>query len=78
VRLSAVSCQARPAACQRGHRIRFTTIAALVGELIETRDEKKLLRFQKQIASYQLDYIYSTRDTSVTNHERGNRSSSAA
>ena len=42
------------AACQRGHRVRFTTTAALVSELIEARDEKKLLRFQKQIASYEL------------------------
>ena len=40
------------AACQRGHRVRFTTTAALVSELIEARDDKKLLRFQKQIASY--------------------------
>jgi DNA replication protein DnaC len=38
------------AACQRGHRVRFTTTAALVSELIEARDEKKLLRFQKLIA----------------------------
>ena len=42
------------AACQRGHRVRFTTAASLVSELIEARDEKKLLRFQKQIASYEL------------------------
>ena len=42
------------AACQRGHRVRFTTTAALVSERIEARDEKKLLRFQKQIASYEL------------------------
>ena len=42
------------AACQRGHRVRFTTAAALVSELIEARDERKLLRFQKQIASYEL------------------------
>jgi DNA replication protein DnaC len=42
------------AACQRGHRVRFTTAAVLVSELIEARDEKKLLRFQKQIASYEL------------------------
>jgi DNA replication protein DnaC len=41
-------------ACQRGHRVRFTTAAALVHELMEARDEKKLLRFQKQIASYEL------------------------
>jgi DNA replication protein DnaC len=42
------------AACQRGHRVRFTTAAALVSELIEARDERKLLRFQKQIAAYEL------------------------
>jgi DNA replication protein DnaC len=42
------------AACQHGHRVRFTTAAALVNELIEARDERKLLRFQKQIASYEL------------------------
>ena len=34
--------------------MRFTTTAALVSELIEARDDKKLLRFQKQIASYEL------------------------
>jgi DNA replication protein DnaC len=42
------------AACQRGHRVRFTTTAALVSELIEARDDEKLLRFQKQIVSYEL------------------------
>jgi DNA replication protein DnaC len=42
------------AACQRGHRVRFTTAAALVSELIEARNEKKLLRFQRQVASYEL------------------------
>jgi DNA replication protein DnaC len=42
------------AACQQGHRVRFTATAALVSELIEARDDKKLLRFQKQIASYEL------------------------
>jgi DNA replication protein DnaC len=42
------------AACQRGHRVRFTTTAALVHELMEARNEKRLLRFQKQIASYEL------------------------
>jgi DNA replication protein DnaC len=42
------------AACQQGHRVRFTTAAALVHELIEARDERKLLRFQKQIAGYEL------------------------
>jgi DNA replication protein DnaC len=42
------------AACQRGHRVRFTTAAALVHELMEARVEKRLLRFQKQMASYEL------------------------
>ena len=42
------------AACQRGHRVRFTTAAALVSELIEARDEKHLQRFQKLLASYEL------------------------
>jgi DNA replication protein DnaC len=42
------------AACQRGHRVRFTTAAALVHELIEARDDKYLLRFQKQLASFEL------------------------
>ena len=32
----------------------FTTTAALVSELIEARDDKKLLRFEKQIVSYEL------------------------
>ena len=42
------------AACQRGHRVRFITAAALVGELIEARDEKYLRRFQKQLAAHEL------------------------
>ncbi len=37
------------AACQRGMRVRFTTASALVHELIEARDEKRLLRFQKHL-----------------------------
>jgi DNA replication protein DnaC len=42
------------AACQKGYRVRFTTAAALVHELIEAKDEKRLLRYQKQLASYPL------------------------
>src|SRR6202166_2806138 len=42
------------AACQKGHRVRFTTAAAMVHELMEARDEKRLLRFQKQMASHEL------------------------
>ncbi|HZM08700.1 MAG TPA: IS21-like element helper ATPase IstB [Candidatus Limnocylindrales bacterium] len=41
-------------ACQRGHRVRFTTAAAMVNELLEAKDEKRLLRFQKQMAGYEL------------------------
>jgi len=42
------------AACQQGFRVRFTTAAALVHELIEARDEKRLLRFQKHLARQDL------------------------
>jgi len=42
------------AACQRGYRVRFTTAAALVHELMEARDEKRLLRLQKLLASCEL------------------------
>jgi DNA replication protein DnaC len=41
-------------ACQRGHGVRFTTAAAMVHELMEAKDEKRLLRYQKQMASYEL------------------------
>ena len=42
------------AACQRGMSVGFTTAAALVHELLEARDEKRLLRLQKQLAGYKL------------------------
>ena len=42
------------AACQRGYSVGFTTAAALVHELIEAHDEKRLLRLQKQLAHYKL------------------------
>ena len=42
------------AACQKGYRVRFTTAASLVHELMEARDEKRLLRFQKQLAGFEL------------------------
>ena len=41
------------AACQKGLSVGFTA-AALVHELMEARDEKRLLRFQKQLAKYKL------------------------
>ena len=42
------------AACQRGVSVGFTTAAALVHELLEARDEKRLLRLQKQLAGHRL------------------------
>ena len=42
------------AACQKGYRVRFTTAASLVHELMEAKDEKRLLRFQKLLASHDL------------------------
>ncbi len=42
------------AACQKGLSVGFTTTAALVHELIEARDEKRLLRLQRQFAGYKL------------------------
>jgi DNA replication protein DnaC len=42
------------AACQKGLAVGFATAAALVHELIEARDEKRLLRLQRQLAACQL------------------------
>ena len=42
------------AACHKSCRVRFTTAAALVNELLEARDDKRLLRFQKQLAKQDL------------------------
>jgi DNA replication protein DnaC len=42
------------AACQKGLAVGFTTAAGLVHELIEARDEQRLLRLQRQFASYKL------------------------
>src|SRR3546814_11818707 len=39
---------------QRGLAVGFTTAAALVSEMMEARDERRLLRFQKQMAAYKL------------------------
>ena len=38
------------AACQRGLSVGFTTAASLVHELIEARDERRLLNLQKKLA----------------------------
>lgn len=42
------------AACQKGLSVGFTTAAALVHELMEARDERRLLRLQKQMVGYKL------------------------
>ena len=42
------------AACQKGLSVGFMTAAALVHALMEARDEKRLLRRQRQLAGYQL------------------------
>jgi DNA replication protein DnaC len=42
------------AACQQGLRVRFTTAASLVHELVEARDDKRLLRYQKLVARQEL------------------------
>jgi DNA replication protein DnaC len=42
------------AACQKGLSVGFTTAAALVHELMEARDDRQLLRFQKRLAGLKL------------------------
>ncbi len=42
------------AACQKGLPVGFITASALVHELLEARDEKRLLRLQKQLTKYKL------------------------
>ncbi len=42
------------AACQRGLSVGFTTAAGLVNELVEARDEKRLLNLQKKLLRLKL------------------------
>jgi DNA replication protein DnaC len=42
------------AACQKGLKVRFITASAMVHELMEARDEQRLLRLQKQLATQHL------------------------
>jgi DNA replication protein DnaC len=42
------------AACQKGFTVTFTTAAALVNQLMEARDEKRLLKLQGQLATVKL------------------------
>ena len=41
-------------ACQKGMPVSFITAASLVHELIEVRDEKRLLRVQRQLTKVKL------------------------
>ncbi len=49
-----IACGIGLAACQRGVKTRFATAAAIVHEMIEAQDEKRLMRLQKTLASYEL------------------------
>jgi len=42
------------AACQKGFTVMFTTAAALVSQLLEARDERRLLKLQRDLASAKL------------------------
>ena len=42
------------AACQKGMSVGFTTAAALVHELMEARDDRRLLNLQRQLARFRL------------------------
>lgn len=42
------------AACQRGYSVLWTSAAALVNELVEARDEKRLLKRQRMLTKVQL------------------------
>ena len=42
------------AACQKGFKVAFTTAAALVNQLMEARDEKRLLKMQRDLAAVKL------------------------
>ena len=44
-------------ACQKGLSVGFVTAAALVHELMEARDERRLQRLQKQVVSHKLRII---------------------
>ena len=45
------------AACQKGLSFGFITASAVVHELLEARDEKRFLRFQRQLAGCRLPII---------------------
>ncbi|MBV2148340.1 ATP-binding protein, partial [Sphingobium sp. AS12] len=54
------------AACQKGFTVAFTTAAALVNQLMEARDEKRLLKMQRDLAAVKLLF-----ETFSQRYERG-------
>ena len=58
------------AACQKGLSVGFITAAALVHELIEARDDKQLLRFQKKLATYKLLIVDELGFVPLSKHRR--------
>jgi DNA replication protein DnaC len=49
-----LACALAFAACAQGRRVRFYTVTALVTELLECREERKLQRLHRQLARLQL------------------------
>ncbi len=42
------------AACQKGFTVAFTTAASLVNQLMEARDERRLLKLQRELSAVKL------------------------
>ena len=59
------------AACQRGMSVGFTTAAALVHELMEARDDRRLLNLQRQLARLRLLIIDELGFVPLSTHRRG-------
>ena len=65
------------AACQRGLSVGFTTAASLVHELIEARDERRLLNLQKKLARLKLLIIDELGFVPLSKSQRYERGSSS-
>ena len=59
------------AACQRGMSVGFTTTTALVHELMEARDERRLLNLQRQLSRLNLLIIDELGFSTPVPHRRG-------
>ena len=59
------------AACQKGMSVGFTTAAALVHELMEARDDRRLLNLQRQLARLRLLIIDELGFVPPVHHRRG-------